>query len=124
MSRKLDALFAERVLGLEVEVRQFPRSTFLGGGTVSDYAAMDGWLPSYTSSLDAAWAGVEKRRGSELFTHHFSLSYEDTGMYRAEFIFPRDGQAFKVFDSEPALALVKACLLAVGVSQEEIDSCA
>jgi len=90
MSRKLDALFAERALGVEP-------------GNNPDQA--------YCESLDAAWRGVEK-----LVRDEWGFSLEDdasqwvveVGMYRAT-------------AATPALAVVKACLLAAGVTQEEIE---
>ena len=104
-NRKLDVLFAEKVLGLQPY--QFsPR--------------MD-----YTVSLDAAWAGVERSRRHELFSFSFSLGLsDDWAGYRARFVFPRDGQTYEATATEPSLAVVKACLLAAGVGPAEIDEAA
>ena len=97
MSRKLDALFAVEVLG--------EPSTYFSAS------------PGPTTSLDAAWPGVEKVGGDASLNtcwcgdfpdRHFEAELTPYAAYMAE-------------APTPALALVKACLLAVGVTQVEID---
>lgn len=116
MSRRLDALFAERVLG---EVRTDPGvrcpsdiNRLSPGGCWVCYS--DPWEPGdwrpmkYTQSLDAAWLGVEKV-GNWAYVDFDHLSACNEWMCNG------------AQGVTPAAALVRACLLAVGVSQEEID---
>jgi len=122
-NRKLDALFAERVLGdpkpdwqckhnLE---RSSPGRAWV---CVSDPNECEhDWRPAkFTTSLDAAWAGVEKFNDPRMGVTTLSIEHTSTGKWRA---YVSDSVAR---ESTPALALVKACLLAVGVTQEEIDA--
>lgn len=123
-NRKLDALFAEKVLGIEA----VQSTKGLGGHDYRQLTAYSGvavmqLIPEYTQSLDAAWTGVEKLDGSFYFqvrgacNHCFtsSVKWSDHG---------HDGKLWnEVYDDPPAMALSKACLLAVGVTQEEIDAC-
>ena len=134
MGRDLDALFATRVLGLDLSVEcegwQDEDSTHWRCDSCG-HRGMWGedfkhtvQPRHYTQSLDAAWAGVEKvssRTTLECLHRH-------RGDYRchAAVRIPCESD-YLTYDSaeasHPALALVKACLLAVGVSQEEIDKC-
>jgi hypothetical protein len=104
--RKLDALFAERVLGLKVH----PTLGYEEHNMLPPIP-----LRPYTSSLDAAWEGVERcARGEDpaailtFYRHPDQLMVElcDRGRGRAT--------------DNPALAIVLACLRAVGCSEEDI----
>jgi len=119
--RKLDAEFAERVLGLTTGTVQ--ESTPYGSTRVHWCAPGDNQdyddLPTYTRSLDAAWPGVEKVINASLFSAYFQLKSGDAAVCREDgwigtFIYPRDcasvdGPAC----THPAEALVRACLEAV-----------
>ena len=103
--RDLDALYAERVL----------RETVKWSGDVP-------LLPCYTQSLDAAWTGVEKRLERN---PDFTLGHDRDKTWYA--IFGVDGDTdqdtvWSEMQATPALALVKAALLASGVTQDEIDN--
>ena len=101
-NRRLDALFEERVLGV----------------TFNDSANPFRMMPNYTTSLDAAWVGVEK---VPLPAEFWITRDEDDGMFWVSF--HRNSKKHESCEDHPALALVKALLYAVGVTQEEIDGC-
>jgi len=121
-SRRLDALFAERVLNRSVQ-----RHLMLD-------EEGNGWLdlPHFTQSLDAAWEGVEKIRAGENGAYRVELvwdawewdAWEDgrNGSWTVEI--GVDPCCVWSQSARPALAIVKACLFAAGVSQEEIDEAA
>ena len=110
--RKLDVMFAERVLDFDV----------VDGAIVNDISpyAKKGtfplapgskprWkIPPYTESLDAAWTGVEKMVWPSNVS---AVQIVCGGQLRG-----------RAVDKVVALALVKACLLASGVTQTEIDA--
>ena len=107
MSRKLDALFAERVLGW---------THHPGGCAESDPDCMldsfgdHRYAGYYTTSLDAAWEGVEKLGWQ--YVDLDCLSASGTWMVNNEYNQAKD----------PAEALVLACLRAVGVTKAEIEA--
>ena len=107
--RRLDALFAERVLGTydPQEMETAP------GHVTADE------LPPYTRSLDAAWEGAANLRG-ELFSYGIELGWQD-GLSVAVMVFPRDGLRYSCSATHPAEALVLACLRAVGVEESELQ---
>jgi hypothetical protein len=143
--RRLDALFAERVLGLKVD---HPKAAIY----ISGQPPRDLWfytgpgelelaLPHYTTSLDAAWEGVEKltvksvvgepERGDFFLLDRLGYrcceADEDGvhGQYRVT-LQVRDNETDKldwihVTADHPALAIVLACLRAVGVTEQEIE---
>jgi hypothetical protein len=113
--RRLDALFAERVLG-----RVVFRSTT--GGDVWFEEDMNP-IPAYTRSLDAAWSGVATLQDKgfnrvKLISdsewadgqQHYAIIYDDNDEP------PKEWE----YCSHPAEALVLACLRAVGCSEEEL----
>ena len=108
MSRKLDALFAERVLGWN-RIRNDDDHPF-GPET-----------PSFTTSLDAAWQGVEKAE-TTIDDRPVILKFRQVGGEWSLFWgFDKNEEFIWVHGcSTPALALTKALLLAAGVSEEEI----
>ena len=114
--RRLDALFAEKVLGCKVAVDP------LDGESILFQIEHDLWgkIPAYTRSLDAAWEGATK-------IGFFSLEYfADTrkttaNVEPAHIHFRKDGEHGQSGSIDhPAEALVLACLRAVGVSEEEL----
>ncbi len=114
-NRKLDALYAERVLEWDLTEDGLIRIVRERGEKIYD-------VPNFTKSLDAAWPGVEKiisdrKAEFSLSSEHF---YKDAN-WAAMFSWPGRDEIADVYTVHPALALVKACLLAVGVTQEEID---
>jgi len=134
--RRLDALFAERVLGCKVNdpgghvelictCKRDGGNWPLGGGKLFRHGTgpveggfLFNHLPSYTRSLDAAWEGAANLRG-ELFSYGIELGWMD-GLAMATMMFPRDGLRFSASASHPAEALVLACLRAVDVTEEKI----
>ncbi len=118
--RRLDALFAERVLGCKVSDTGYacccndsPRhcdDECIGGGND---------LREYTRSLDAAWEGLMK------FGWEVELSRrETTDLWKCRLLFEgehRESVSSGVF-AHPAEALLLACLRAVGVSEEELNA--
>jgi hypothetical protein len=122
--RRLDALFAERVLGREVQaalsatVDYIELSQVAPGIPISDSAVTRPLRP-YTRSLDAAWEGVastgwevefSRQRGTRLWACRLIPESIDEDSYPSG-----SGVWF-----HPAEALVLACLRAVGVTEEEI----
>lgn len=101
-NRRLDAMFAERVLGIEV----------------------DDAPHKYTQSLDAAWSGVERTMHRGLFADAlFNMKSGSHSPWVVSFSFARSMHSVTATGATPAIAVVKACLLACGVTQEEIDAC-
>jgi len=134
ISTKLNALFAEKVLGWrDVRTLQggnvyFGEPLCTDGTYIRDKPSIEtdtvpshySRVPEFTTSLDAAWAGVEKvgavavkisngRDNNKLCELSFRLTH------------PRHRLSPPTLGSTPALALVKACLLAVGVGQKEME---
>lgn len=102
MSRRLDVLFAERVLGKKAEFTNAystPEEWW-----ESDEASSDP-LREYTTNLSAAWGGVEKLGRCE---------------ERCDAMIRVGVQLLTQPVGSPAMAVVLACLRAVGVSEEEI----
>ena len=105
--RRLDALFAERVLGLDV-------------ATIEDEPEPHVWvdrdwilLPHYTRSLDAAWEGARQYL-------QFPIIEICLGKRGVHVEVERDGYEDMGDADHPAEALVLACLRACGVSEEEL----
>ena len=59
-NRRLDALFAERVLGCKVRDRSCGCYHLDHAQRNDEDFVVSAGLPSYTTSLDAAWQGVER----------------------------------------------------------------
>ena len=111
--RRLDALFAERVMGVHNPGLTWP-------------------LPEYTRSLDAAWEGIRGRFDILLSEevgdgdHHcetdplerFSASVLPVG--KCSMAGDEEGDCH-VNASHPAEALVLACLRALGVEESELQ---
>ena len=142
--RELDALFAERVLGRKVvncaiagrynkvfrpeKLKFMPMvkdERFIGNYNV--WWTEDGtrlycgkpwapkYLPRYTTSLDAAWEGVEKLgyygkiEGPSRRTHKYLAA-----LYNYEPTSEDEMSYWEAHDANPARAIVLACLKAVG----------
>lgn len=138
--RRLDALFAERVLGRQPATVSNSAEQFYGDKTYCDgtccalYKGPTGqakceacggaYLPSYTRSLDAAWEGIAaiQKRDEDIGQVHvgFDISPFCEVIYgastTAEF---REDETDRA--PHPAEALVLACLRAVGCSEEELS---
>ena len=114
--RRLDALFAERVMG-------YPSPNMANGAQ----------LPAFTRSLDAAWEGFVRLRAIAddpyrgLSFHECPKGDSCQGWFAG--IFSGDdgddiigplGTACDGHAAHPAEALVLACLRAVGCSEEEL----
>lgn len=102
MSRALDALFAERVMG-------WP----LADGSAWDESGTRLFSPS--TSLDDAWKGVERLADGSTF--HPALSRQGSPMGEVWAFSIREVYAV---DTSPARAITRACLLAAGCTPEEI----
>ena len=120
--RRLDALFAERVLGCKVLAHE-PYEATCGceeawGPHVGDRGV--GFI-AYTRSLDAAWEGATKIGWEIEFDR-----LQDTDLWKVWLLTTNDGgvsgQHFRsgAEHSHPAEALVLACLRACGVGEEEL----
>ena len=113
MTRKIDVLICERVLGLRVVgVREFLESTDTTGMLATDS------VPPYSTSLDAVWpVGMEQGR--------LVLKARDdtTQPYVFADVF-RNGRNWIVDERSlhPATAICLALLRAHGVSEEEIEA--
>ena len=116
--RRLDALFAERVLGCKVDCSS--ATPYCDCADPGKHGGdNDGLrLAHYTRSLDAAWEGATHLRG-ELFTYEIGMTWMD-GSVRSMIRFPRDGVHHHADASHPAEALVLACLRAVGVGESDL----
>ena len=122
--RRLDALFAERVLGCKVKWWQRAKGDKLEPGcrcnsnsphgSTDGHGDMDPALAEFTCSLDAAWEGL-KRHGEAFQLRCFK---DGTNVAKVD---SREGREYgHLSDDHPAEALVLACLRAVGCSEEEL----
>ena len=146
--RRLDSLFAERVLGRTVgffSEKLIPPGHFYEDGwwwshpkNVGHILAEGGVnpLPRYTRSLDAAWEGAVKvRERLAIYGNaRLTLELDDIDGFCVEIHSPGQGQKLSRFASvsvlsyssmvagafHPAEALVLACLKAVGCTEEEL----
>ena len=134
--RRLDALFAERVLGHTIQPDHRGMTAYDGGPPVvvgesatGDYGCFYGSIPHYTRSLDAVWEGAGGNTPNGLMVklfRHDDLAFHvntvgDTCCWR--FINAEDGNIVSEGWADidhPAEALVLACLRAVGVGEEEL----
>lgn len=134
--RKLDALFAARVLGCKtallardgegVTLIDDPRCNCDPFQHCDDERMGDGAnLLPYTRSLDAAWEGA-KLLGFPFYVDHQECGDDHEGHIPANkaIVDPSDTGDFDETNAQvadhPAEALVLACLRAVGVSEEEL----
>jgi len=123
--RRLDALFAEKVLGRE-------RATVSNSAELFYGDTVESGLPRYTRSLDAAWEGVRDKNDwmlSEEVCYDNSKDHVETpaGERFHAYVAPvgkccmaGDEEDFYGVASHPAEALVLACLRAVGVDEDEL----
>ena len=117
--RDLDILFAEKVLGktvVETDECAGPDNYWIEpyrGGDLHDTP-----LDEFHASLDAVWQGVEKLKESrwQVMLDTFQDGYRTT-FWRYENI---DDHAQAVGD--PAVSVLKGCLLVVGITQDEIKA--
>lgn len=103
--RRLDVLFAERVLGLRF-------ISLPNGDRVVETDGIYSSAPSYTRSLDAAWEGATSKYSTVDLSFHRGSSHVE--------IETSPGYEDMADASHPAEALVLACLRAMGVSEEEL----
>jgi len=128
VSRRLDALFAERVLGCSVAMRTDQYGHIheeCGCKPMKHVDESYDYVPAlapYSENLSAAWGGVEKVGWCELSGPHRGAVSDGREPYWAR-VEPRDAavdDSVDVHAGSPAMAVVLACLRAVGVSEEEI----
>ena len=132
--RRLDALFAERVLGCKVI--QYGGDPCCGCTIDHPHGDWDNCcemhhrrLSPYTRSLDAVWEGLYDASGrAESFNRFGAVFSEGWRVIESTGKPHRDCNAIightdtgLNWSAHPAEALVIACLRAVGVSEEEID---
>ena len=98
--RRLDALFAERVMGVHNPGLTWP-------------------LPEYTRSLDAAWEGAQMRFDWWVLRKITSRGHPENDLFFIAEVGKRQEKGEYSAD-HPAEALVLACLRAVGCSEEEM----
>ena len=121
--RRLDALFATKVLGLALQTNALQNDQVpyivIFPPTVSEIDSRFGTsmyqtLPRFTRSLDAAWEGA-------VTIGFFNLDYyADTDATSAN-VEPESGEHGQSGScAHPAEALVLACLRAVGCTEEEL----
>jgi hypothetical protein len=113
--RRLDALFAERVLGNTAYTsheKKYTSSCHMCGNDTS-------MLPKYTRSLDAAWEGMVKIHLDYSETRKIWDDTADGSRPYGALIEGAKGSGYAKAD-HPAEALVLACLRAVGVGEEEL----
>jgi len=116
LSRKLDALFAEKVMGLKVETSEAGNwPCFAHDDEGGKYWSS---VTEYSKSIDAAWKGVEK-----ISDYEVNILNCNDGLIEVQIDKYNDGElcSFRETSTTPALALTKALLLAAGVSEAEID---
>ncbi len=104
--KSLDALFAQKVLGLIIEDGRI--------ATGRTYPPHHKDLPEYTRSLDAAWEGAAR---------FFPIIELNSGHKLVHAEVEKDGYESMDDAVHPAEALVLACLRAVGVTEEELNAC-
>ena len=126
--RRLDALFAERVMGHTIQPAHRSMTSYDGGPPVvvgesatGDYGCYYGSIPRYTQSIDAAWEGLQTIHLDRSEIRKITL-WDDTSEgskpYHASVWGAKSGG--HGYADHPAEALVLACLRAVGCSEEEM----
>ena len=125
--RRLDALFAERVMGHTIPPAHRSMTSYDGGPPVvvgesatGDYCCYYGSIPRYTRSLDAAWEGVAKVHNPYVALFDDVRAGKERGWCCG--FDPDENQSFsfEAHSAHPAEALVLACLRAVGVEESEL----
>ena len=124
--RRLDALFAERVLGHTIQPDHRGMTAYDGGPPVvvgesatGDYGCSYGSIPHYTRSLDAAWEGAQMRFDWWVLRKITSRGHPENDLFFIAEVGKRQEKGEYSAD-HPAEALVLACLRAVGCSEEEL----
>ena len=121
MSRKLDKLFADRVLGGKYEPILVEDDLVLKEN-MEAHLKMHFEVPRYTRSLDAVWEGAVKSKHFTTFHVVFDEKGDGIGAQAMEASARRRGEGHCPARSDYAAeALVLACLRAVGVSEAEIE---
>jgi len=120
--RHVDALFAEKVLGHTLHEVDCPLMNTTDywpnlAWYVGEGMATEQFLPKYHQSLDAAWPGVEK-----IINYGLNWSVWISFHANGHRVKVREGMIdrFEAHEPTPALAIVKACLLSMGVTEQEI----
>lgn len=120
--RRLDALFAEKVLGKTVAEQAVTgplgeTMRYLSADATYQNDPFSTILPHYTRSLDAAWEGAKKIAADQCGT--FAIFAASGGRVSVVFKTQTHGGKFEGA-IHPAEALVLACLRAEGCSEEEM----
>lgn len=133
--RRLDALFAERVLGGKY-VPVIVQDDLILKENMEPSIKMHFEIPPYTRSLDAAWEGMVKlAKSGRSDIINFALGYQYyhgdptcfacftdvAGSSPSKYpTFNSTKRGDRDADTHPAEALVLACLRAVGCTEEEL----
>lgn len=126
--RRLDALFAERVLGYTTE-----RFNVIHGGVAEDGLALTGKpgkgdillpyprpLPYYTRSLDAFFSATNEGWCCRTLLADHNYVYE-AQVSQDKSTSNEPHISYRAHAGHPAEAFVLACLRAVGVPEEELE---
>jgi hypothetical protein len=123
--RELDALVAERVMGLQVQRDQYTAGV---KALLGDKRSDDPWdyyigdtndrLPHYSTDISAAWLVVERMRQ----THDFELGLlakfkNGKDLWEAEFTDCATDEAYKSYLAEADTAPLAICLAALAALQ-------
>lgn len=116
MSRELDALVAEKVMGWTNAHRTRPGACLRGYPPTSATITL---VPAYSSEIAAAWAVVERMReqGYAVTVRSASEGRWVARTWKA----PDDPSTDWVREDSAPLAIVLAALRAVGVPEDEIQ---
>ena len=129
--RRLDALFAEMVMGHTIQPAHRGLTAYddgppvvVGESATGDFGCLYGPIPRYTRSLDAAWLSPPL---FDIGVWHLSVVTQEgpCGPYRGLVTLERSDQpggstTGAATASHPAEALVLACLRAVGCTEDEL----
>jgi len=120
MTRRIDALVAERVMGWW-DCQKYANGWFGMNPHWNKGEGHQDTLPPYSTSIQAAWEVVEKMKP----THHFNLSVMTNGYIEASFaewIGPTllHEAWINADEDTEEMAIALAALKAVGVTEDEI----
>jgi hypothetical protein len=117
--RRLDALFAEKVLGCTSNEHGCGCPTRRHGiwneGSMEHFSE----FPPYTRSLDAAWEGAVQLK-TDVYIESPMKDHLCDAICRIGIDWGDMGWEYQGIAPHPAEALVLACLRAVGVEEEEL----
>ncbi len=110
MSREIDALIAEHVMGLDASVYPIRNGTVYSDGKTT--FRIDEGLPHYSTSIKDAWEVIEKVKHDGTFSLDW---YEDEGWNVVQYI---GNEIDTTIADTASLAICKAALKAKGVKYD------